>query len=67
MVRIGPIIIMSTKTREAYRNLANKSYVLHQTIWYGELDNPKTQEQIRKEDAGLSEALSYTPASDIDS
>lgn len=68
MIKIGPITIMSTKTRDAYRVLANKAYALHQTVWFADIPfNGKVQQQIKDEDAELSEALSHTPASDIDS
>jgi len=60
------ITIMSTKTRMAYRELSNKSYALHQTLWYtDDFCQSEAQAVIRMLDAELSEALSYVPASDI--
>lgn len=67
MISFLGITIMSTKTREAYRVLVNKSYALHQTINYA--DRPFTdqvQATIKEQDAALSEAISYVPASDVD-
>jgi len=67
MLRIGPITIMSTKQRNAYRVLTNKAYDLHQTIWYTDnLANPQAQVRIRELDALLADAISRVPASDID-
>jgi hypothetical protein len=62
------ITVMSTKTRMAYRDLSNKAYALHQTLWFtDDYCPPEAQAAIRLLDGELSEALSYVPASDIDS
>jgi hypothetical protein len=59
---------MSTKTRLAYRELANRAYALHQTIWYTDDMCPdETQKGIKFLDQQLSDTLSRVPASDIDS
>jgi hypothetical protein len=68
VIRIGPITIMSTKTRDAYRNLVNRSYELHQVVWYSELPmEPIVQRTIKDLDAAVSEAISHVPAQDVDS
>lgn len=67
MIRIGPVTIMSSKTRDAYKDLANAAYELHQRIWYADdLCLPNVQTDLRTLDAVLSEAISHTPASDIE-
>lgn len=67
MLTIGPITIMSTKTRKAYRVLTNRAYALHQTIWFtDDLGNPSAQEKIKKLDSEVSDAISRVPASDVD-
>lgn len=67
MIQIGPITIMRTRERRAYRDLANAAYALHQAIWYAQdLCSPVVQQGIRKLDEKLSEAISHTPASDIE-
>ena len=67
IIRLGPIVLMDSKTRDAYAHLANAAYQLHQTIWYGDLAEPNTQEAIKILDGFLSGALSYTSPEDIQS
>lgn len=67
MIRIGPITIMSTKTREAYKDLANAAYRLHQTIWYADdLCFPNTQVEIRYLGTKVADAISHIPPEDIE-
>lgn len=67
MIRIGPITIMRTRTRRAYKDLANAAYKLHQTIWHADdLCLPATQTEIKRLDAQLAGAISYTPPGDIE-
>ena len=66
ILRLGPITIMSTKTRDAYAVLANAAYGLHQKIWYtDDLGNPEAQKEIKRLDAVLSDSISHTPPEDI--
>lgn len=65
IIKIGPIVIMDSKTRAAYKTMFNKAYALHQTINYAD-DLTKAGPQIRALDAELSEAISYVPASEVD-
>jgi len=66
ILRLGPLTLMSSSTREAYANLANAAYRLHQTIWYADdLCFPNTQVEIKHLDQLLSDAISHTPPEDI--
>ena len=67
MISIFGITIMSTKTRLAYRDLANRAYLVNQALWYtDDYCPPANQKAIRALGMHLSEAISHVPASDID-
>lgn len=67
IIRLGPIVLMDSKTRDAYRMMLNRAYVLHQAIWHtDDMGLPQAQTAIKALDADLSAAISRVPASEID-
>lgn len=66
ILRLGPITIMSTSTRDAYANLARAAYDLHSRIWYADdLCVPAVQLDVRRLNDELSTAISHAPPEDI--
>ena len=68
IIKLGPITLMDSKTRSAYRTLSNKAYALNQAMWYtDDWSTPSAREGMMLLRADMADAISRVPASDIDS
>jgi len=65
IIKLGPIVIMDSKTREAYRELLTEAYLVHQNIWFSQ-DWAQSEQEIKNADSHLSEAISHVPASELE-